>query len=76
LRASKAIAAALALLMSLPIAVDAAGYPARESRYHDYGEMYRAMRAIEAEHPGIVRVAASGRPRSRTTSASTRASPR
>jgi len=60
-RASKAIAVALVLLLALPVAVDAAGYPARESRYHDYAEMYRAMREIEAEHPGIVRVFRIGR---------------
>ena len=61
MRASKAIAAALMLVLALPIAVQAAGYPASESRYHDYAETYQALREIEAEHPDIVRVFRIGR---------------
>jgi hypothetical protein len=49
------------LVLALPIAVQAAGYPASESRYHDYAETYRALRQIEAEHPDIVRVFRIGR---------------
>ncbi len=41
--------------------VAAAGYPARESGYHDYAETYRLLRQIEAEHPEIVRVSPIGR---------------
>lgn len=61
MRASKAIAAVLALLVALPAATGAAGYPASESGYHDYAEMYQAMRRIEADHPDIVRVFRIGR---------------
>jgi hypothetical protein len=70
LRASRATAAVVGLLLTGSIAITAsavpepaaaAGYPASESRYHDYGEMYQAMREIEAEHPGIVRVFRIGR---------------
>jgi hypothetical protein len=55
------LVAALALLLALPATVRAAGYPARESRYHDYGETYRLLREIEAQHPDIVRVFRIGR---------------
>jgi hypothetical protein len=55
------IVCALALLVALPATTSAAGYPARESRYHDSTETYRLMRRIEAEHPDIVRVFRIGR---------------
>ncbi len=65
LRASRAIVAVVGLLLAatsaIPAATGAAGYPASESGYHDYGEMYRALREIEAEHPAIVRVFRIGR---------------
>ncbi|MEZ4597414.1 MAG: M14 family metallopeptidase [Chloroflexota bacterium] len=64
MRASKVIAALVALLATtwaLPQLAGAAGYPARESGYHDYAETYRLLRAIEAEHPDIVRVFRIGR---------------
>lgn len=57
----KLFAAVLAVLIALPATVTAAGYPARESRYHDYGEMVDELRRIEADHPDIVRVFSIGR---------------
>jgi hypothetical protein len=60
-RVSKAIAAALALLIAIPMTTQAAGYPVRESGYHDYAETYRLLKTIEAEHPDIVRVFRIGR---------------
>lgn len=61
MRASRLLAAVLALLLIFPGTSGAAGYPARESGYHDYAETYRLLRSIEAEHPDIVRVFRIGR---------------
>jgi murein tripeptide amidase MpaA len=54
-------AVALSVLLALPATSSAAGYPERDSGYHDYREMIDLIRDIADEHPDIVRVRTIGR---------------
>ena len=44
-----------------PIAAAQNDYPARDSGYHDYPEMVRALLDAQAAHPDIVRVFSIGK---------------
>ena len=54
-----ALVAAAMLASAAPVA--GADFPARDYRFHNYSEMVADIRAVQAAHPGIVRVFSIGK---------------
>ena len=51
----------IAVFLGAPAAAVAVDYPARDARYHSYAEMVSHIKAVEADHPDIVRTFSIGR---------------
>ncbi len=49
------------LTASLATVAEAADYPAKDARFHSYPEMVSHIKAVAADHPGIVRVFSIGK---------------
>jgi carboxypeptidase T len=50
----------LVLALAIPSTAAAAGFPAKDSRYHDHDEMVAYIQAVQTAHPDIVQVSTIG----------------